>query len=115
MVAGRAMMNMRALVERATTVTDDSGNPGPPTWATLHRSLPCRAWVVREREVIDSNKTAALASHRIIIPKGTDIRENDRITVIEDRAGTSLVGNTMQITARMERLDHIQLLVREEA
>jgi len=115
MVAARAMMNMRALVQRATVVTDDFENPGPPTYATLHASLPCRAWVVSEREIIDGNKTAVLASHRIIIPKGTDIRENDRITVIQDRAGSSLVGNTMQITARMERLDHIQLLVREEA
>lgn len=115
MVAARQMMNMRALVQRATTVTDDFGNPGPPTWATLYAALACRAWVVAEKEVIDSDKTAVLVSHRIIIPKGTDIREDDRITVIQDRAGTSLVGNTMQVTAVMERIDHKQLLVREEA
>lgn len=114
MSVARQMMNMRALVQRATTVTDDFENPGPPSWATLHASLACRAWVVSEREVIDSDKTAVLASRRIIIPKGTDIREDDRITVIQDRAGVSLVGNTMQVTARMERRDHIQLLVREE-
>ncbi|MEE8466389.1 MAG: hypothetical protein V3S68_07925, partial [Dehalococcoidia bacterium] len=66
-----------------------------------------------EREVIDGSKSVTLGGHKMIIPKGTDITEADRITAIDDRLGVSIMANTMRIHSVTHRHNHLELEVEE--
>ena len=107
-------MTHRAATERNTPAgTDGFGGPGVASWVALVASQPCWVYAVSEDEIIDGDKSVVLGSHKILMPKGTDITESDRITTIVDRAGTTIIGNTMRINSVVQRHSHIELAVTE--
>ena len=110
----RSKMVMRAAVERdGASGTDSFGHPNAASWATSIAALACWVWTPSEREVIDGEKTATLGSHKMIVPRGTDITEDDRITAITDRRAATIIGNTMRILSVVDRSDHIALDIEE--
>lgn len=111
-MAARNAMTERATVQRATTVIDSLGQP-TPTWAAHLPSLPCRWWTKDENEVMDGQKVAVFSPTRILVPIGTDILVTDRITAIKNRAGVTLVGNTLQIRAVIRRRGHKEVRLME--
>lgn len=110
----RQRMTHRAATQRNTPAgTDGFGGPGVASWAALVASQPCWVYAVSEDEIIDGDKSVVLGSHKILMPKGLDITESDRITSIVDRAGTTIIGNTMRINSVVQRHSHIELAVTE--
>ena len=111
-MSARSRMTHRVLVQRATTVDDEYGMPGPSTWATHIASLACWFWQRAEREVMDTNKTAIVEDLRMIVPKGTDLSEKDRINGVTDRRGTVIRTGLMGIESVISRRQHLELALR---
>lgn len=111
-MAARQRMTQRALVQRATSVTDDYGNPGSATWATHIASLACWLWSQVEREVLDTRKSAVVEDLRMIVPSGTDITEKDRINGVTDRRGDVVRAGILVIESVVNRRSHLELVVR---
>jgi len=106
-------MTMRAVVERASYALDPWGLPGLPTWNSHIASLACYSWANTGKEIIDGDKTAVMTDRRMIVPLGTDIVEDDRITDVEDRLGVSIFPHLMRIEAVLRREDHIELTIED--
>ena len=107
---------MRATVQRdGATGVDGFGLPNAPAFAAHIASLPCYVWTKVEREVIDGEKKAILADHRMMCPLGTDITETDRVTAIKDRLGASIIANTMRVHTVVRRASHIECRLEEVA
>lgn len=105
---------MRCATERDTPAgTDGFGGRGAASWAALVSSQPCYYFAKTETEIIDGDKQVVLATHRLLLPLGTDITEHDRITSIVDRAGATIVGNAMRINSVIRRAGHIEVTVTE--
>ena len=110
----RAKMTMRAAVQRdGASGTDGFGQPNAASWASHLSSLACWVWTPSEREVVDGAKTATIGSHKMIVPRGTDITEDDRITAITDRRASTIIGNTMRILSVVDRGNHLALDIEE--
>jgi len=115
-MTARSRMTMRATVQRNVPAgTDGFGGPGAAVWGAHIASLACWAYTGREREIIDGDKTVVLADHKMMVPLGTDITEDDRVTAIKDRLAVDIIGNTMRIHSVIRRTDHIQVSLEEVA
>ena len=109
-------MTMRATVQRNTPAGEDGfGGPGAATWGSHLASLPCWAYTKGEREIIDGDKTVVLADHKMMVPLGTDVTEDDRVTAIKDRLAVNIIANTMRIHSVIRRTDHIEVGLEEVA
>jgi hypothetical protein len=109
-------MTMRATVQRNTPAgTDGFGGPGAAVWANNLASQRCWSWAEKEREVIDGTKSVLLADHKMIVPLGTDITEDDRVTAIQDRLGANIIANTMRIHSVLRRANHLVCTLEEVA
>lgn len=104
-------MTMRATVERGATVEDEYGNPGPITWGAHIAALPCWLYSRTEREVT-GEKSAVIEDLRLMVPKGTDVTEKDRISAVVDRRGQAIRPGVLVIEAVVRRRDHLELDVR---
>lgn len=94
---------MRADVERNTASgTDAWNNPVAPSFTALG-TYPCWVWSKSGREIVDGEKTAAVEDLRIMLPLGTDVREDDEIARITDRKGTELIPGRLKIDAPPQR------------
>ena len=111
-MGSRQRMTQRALVQRATTVDDEYGMPGPAAWATHIASLACWLYSRVEREVMDSRKTAVVEDLRLLVPKGTDVTERDRINGVLDRRGSTIRSGILLIESVVNRRSHLELVVR---
>ena len=100
---------MRATVQRDTaTGTDGFGMPNAESFTAHLASLPCWVYTKGEREIVDGTKTAILADHKMLVPIGTDITEDDRVTAIKDRLAANIIANTMRIHAVIRRATHLE-------
>ena len=112
----RSRMTMRATVQRDTASGPDGfGLPNAASWTAHIASLACWVFTKVEREVIDGDKTAILAVHKMLVPLGTDIIEHDRVTAIKDRLAADIIANTMRIHAVIRRATHLECLLEEVA
>lgn len=62
---------------------------------------------------VANDKLAAIASYLILLPKGTDVLEQDYITSVVDRRGNSLFKHRLRLTAVVERETHIECVGEE--
>lgn len=107
----RQWMVHRALVERATYTTDAYGQP-VPTWATHVASQPCyfwEPWAQRGEQMGERN--ADIYSHRMVVPKGTDITEEDRVNGVADRMGTVITAALFDIKQVVRKPNHLLLVL----
>ena len=115
-MTARARMTMRATVQRdSATGSDGWGQPNAVSWAAHLPSLACWYWTKDEREVIDGVKTAILANHTMMVPLGTDITEDDRVTAIKDRLAGNLISNAMRVHAVFRRRTYLHVALEEVA
>jgi hypothetical protein len=108
----RQRMVHRALVERATYTTDAYGQP-VPTWATQVASQPCYFWEPSssQRGEQMGERNADIYSHRLVVPQGTDITEEDRVNGVTDRRGTVITAALFNITQVVRKPDHLLLVL----
>lgn len=91
MISGR--LTMRARIVRAIEAGDDAwGNPLPPVLATVAEASPCFVYSNTARELVDGQKTAQVEELRAMFSLAADVRPEDEIAQVTDRAGRVLHG-----------------------
>jgi len=117
----RQTMTHRAVVTRlprsGDNYTDPHGHPLPPGAPPnlLHASLPCKSWVVttgNDGEVEDGDKTAVVHRVMLVVPADTDIREDDSVSEIRDRAGRMIMSGPLNVLLVTQKVDHVQVTTR---
>jgi hypothetical protein len=101
-ISGR--LTMRAVVERNTASGKDAwGQPVAAVWEAVPPPLPCFAWSNQSRELVDGDKSAMLEDMRIMVSLGADLRADDELTAITDRAGTVLIPGRLKVEGPVQR------------
>ena len=113
-MSARSNMRMRTIIQRDDASIDAYGQKGPPIWLSISTDVPCFAWHDRRRTSIRNEGITVLEGPGMIVPKGTDVTEKDRILSVADREGTALFG-IMEIDAVSRRKDHLELRLRDSA
>lgn len=109
----RSRMTYRAQVQRQVPGgTDAEGYPLPPSWQQLHAALPCYPWQVARLQQVTPTHSVVLSDTRLVVPKGTDIREGDRLVGVVDRLGAAYLPDYHDVDAVVPRQTHVELLVR---
>lgn len=114
-MSARSRMTHRALVERDVTITTDPfGSPGTPDWVEHLAELPCWFYVggtggASGGEIVLDHRTIVAEALRVLVPKGTDITERDRINGIHDRLGADVYAPVMNIRSVTPHHDHLEL------
>lgn len=95
MIAGR--LTMRAAIERnQATAMDAWNNPVAPQWQAVG-TVPCFVWSNSAREIEDGRKSAQVEDLRALFSMGADVREDDEISAVTDRAGNVLMPGRLKI------------------
>lgn len=101
----------RAVIERdMSTGGDPYGQPLPPSWQVLYAALPCYFWTEAERE-LEGRVNAIVSDHRLLVPKGADVEQGDRVVAVQDRLGQPLLQRAMAVAGVLPRRDHKVLLL----
>ncbi len=110
----RRLMTFRVTTERNTsTQTDPLGQP-TVEYTVINTNLPCYIWSEEERRnpfiPWNSNVSAAYERTKGIMPKGTDVKENDLLTLNTDRQGNTYMSGRYIIRGINPRhRDHLEL------
>ncbi len=106
--AARMMMTHRAFMERNSTATTDAyGHPNAPSFSA-QATIPCRAYTKTRREQVDGDKYALTEEMRCMMPIGTDVTEDDRLSSIKDRLGVVIWAGPLRIDTIQHRHTHIE-------
>lgn len=115
-MSARGTMHMRAHVQRDANVGQGGGTWGqdsPPVWQDHILALPCRFWfddTARNTQTVkDGDKDVVMSGRKLIVPEGTDIREDDRVVSIVDRLNRELADGPMRIDTVGRRKGHLIL------
>lgn len=101
MIGGR--LTMRAAVQRNTATGADAwGNPVAEVFAPL-ATLPCFVWSNTAREIKDGDKLARVEDLRAMFTLNADIRAEDEISAITDRAGAVIIPGRLRIEGPPQR------------
>ena len=105
----------QAVVERDTAGEDAYGASTGPNFE-YHATVPCRLWWDKSsgaraanRVYVSPSRTVPTSVGGMIVPLGTDINENDRVTAVRDRQGNPKVDGIFQVSAVLYEEDHIEL------
>ncbi len=101
-----ATMTHLATVERLTT--DDTDRYSTPAWETLVDDQPCflhtqNMFGQKGETAIDPPRTAVVDRMRVMLPKGTGIRGDDRFNSVT-RNGVEILGGVARVVAELR--DH---------
>lgn len=110
-MSSRQRMTMRATIERDSASAGNWGSSSKPTWTTLTSNLACYAYVSRGGTRHGTDATVETQVLVVLVPLGTDVTANDRISTITDRQGTELFGKHYVDRVNRRKL-HIELTMR---
>lgn len=107
-------MTYRCTVERNTSTAVDPHNNPTKVLTEVLTDLPCYIWSSEERRnpmtLWNSNREGTYERTKGIVPKGTDIREDDIMTVNTDRQGIDqLIGRYIIRGINPRKNDHLEL------
>lgn len=92
------------------TPVDAYGDAPTPSWTTHIASLACFFYVgTGGAEQARQRGTVVFEQLRMLVPKGTDITEQDRINGIVDRRGTSIYAGALNIESVTPAHSHLEL------
>lgn len=116
----RARMTYRAKIERDNGALPRTAwnQKAGPSWGTHLASLPCYVWVENraQGEVIGPGAgVVAMQEVRMVVPRGTDVTERDRVVNVLDRRGQTYLAGTFNIRSVAPRADHLELMLEEAA
>lgn len=103
-------MTMRLYLQRNSAAANAYGHPSPQSWGALS-TTPGYVWVNQADTQHAPERSVAATRYTGIVPKGTDVTEDDRVQKVEDRAAAQLFG-VMAIDAVVRRRDHLELRMR---
>ena len=109
----RAWMVHRTTIERNGNLAPDAyGQPDAPTWYPHLVQQACYFWEPSsQRGEQMGERNADIYSHRMVLPKGTDITEEDRVNGIADRKGTVITAGVFDIKQIVRKPDHLLLVL----
>lgn len=99
-----------ATIQRANTATDAFNDVAETGWEDHLADLPCLLYSRTANEIVDRETVVALEQLKMILPRGTDVTEADRVTAVTSR-GDSILSATAQIRAVVHREDHLELVL----
>jgi len=94
------------------TVRDGFNHPVTAPVAVLS-DHPCYWQSSSERFIADGQKVASVAAHMLLLPLDTDIKEQDRVTSIQDRRGRTLKGGKLRVLPLVRRETHLEAMLEE--
>lgn len=114
--SARMMMTQRAFMERNSTVTTDAyGHPDAPVFLA-EATIACYTYTKTRREAVDGGKYALIEELRCMMPIGTDITEDDRLSSVKDRLGAVIWAGPLRVDTIQHKMTHIELrLLRVES
>lgn len=115
MTTVRQHMTMRTgVVERLSDqgTKDDYGHP-IMAWSQIGNEIPCAAWFSSGDTQSNADRVVPVEGRKVIVPRGTDILEGDKINGINDRRGNSIFSGVMRIELVAPRRDHLELSIQE--
>lgn len=106
-------MDQRCTIERRTVVSDGGGGQ-TETWAPAAANVRCRSWYGdgRGQEETVGDRTSEIIDRRVMLPASTDVRHEDRLVNVTDRAGATVFAEA-RIDALRRYRSHLELLVTE--
>lgn len=110
------LLTHQAVIQRNQTGYDAYGAVnGPPNWQT-HLTLLARVWWDRSSGVRSANRTFVDPAREVpidvgglLLPLGTDVTEQDRVSAINLANGTPYIQGIFLITAVLSQEDHMEL------
>lgn len=106
-----------AVFQRNYAVGDAYGGEVPPDWQLLS-TVPCIQWWDKStgirsanREYVTVTRTVPVSEGALLIPAGTDVTQDDRVTQIVDGSGDVIVEGVFDITGVIEQRTHMELYV----
>ena len=110
----RSRMTMRCRSHRNVDSGDKDGINQPITdFKPILTSLPCYWQVRNETFIADGDKLVAKAVHRMILPLGSDVEEQDVISDIRNRRGRTIKEGQLHIKSVLQREDHLAAVLEE--
>ena len=107
------LWNQRAVVERNISSGDAYGAPNPADWQ-YHSTVRCRLWWSHStgirsanRTYVSQNRSVPVSQGGMIVPLGTNITEQDRITQVIDANGNVLYDAVFTVTSVINNETHI--------
>ena len=110
-------MRMRCSTERdKVSGTNAFGQPiiSPIPDRILHQ-VPCYWQARSETFVADGNKLTAVAMHSMMLPLDEDIKENDTVTEIINRASVKLKDTRLRVVTVIRREAYQSVMLEEYA
>ena len=109
----RQRMRHRAIIERNGNLTPDAyGQPDVPIWYVHVGGAPCYFWEPSaQRGEIAGERNADIYAHRLLLPLGVDITEEDRVNGVTDRRGQTISDGVFGITQIVRKPDHLLLVL----
>lgn len=83
--------------------------PGHPATYPLHIGLACRVWSAMKRQMTSDNRTILVEDLRALVALGTDIQEDDRITIVRNQDGTTFLSDVVKVEAVQPKVTHLEL------
>jgi len=116
LVSSRLSLVHRATTERNQNLNSDDGwgNPLPPDWETNLIDLECRAWIASHQVVTSKGSLVVVLEVHLIVPLGTDILNEDRITTISWR-GDTFIDGILDVQAVLRQKDHLEVILAKAA
>lgn len=89
---------------------DEWNQPLPPDWIPNLTDVQCRAWIASHDTVTNKATLAVVIEVRLIVPLGTDIADDDRVTTISWRGDTYIDGPLI-VHALLRRRDYLEVIL----
>lgn len=112
-MSARTLMRHRCTIQRNIAAPNSWNNPGTPGWDQHITDQPCHAWFNSGRTLTPAGEEVSVLDIRLLLPKGTDVLDTDRIENVLDRRGNVVMAGPLIIDAIGPRKDHIALTLTE--
>lgn len=109
----RSWMVHRATIERNGNLAPDAyGQPDAPAWYPHLTQQACYFWQPSTQwgEQM-GERNADIYAHRMIVPKGTDVTEEDRVNGVADRKGSEITAGVFDIKQVVRKPNHLLLVL----
>jgi hypothetical protein len=116
-------MTQRTAISRNALASDNAGG-FDDDWITVTTDTHCRGYPLRIRsgggpsigaveEAGGGLRPGVYEFTGVLVPKGTDVQEGDRLEGITDRRGNVIFPGPMMVDAVGELIDHRRLTIRK--
>jgi len=91
-----SIMTMRATLKRNASGADVYGEKKTDGWVMVADAVPCYLWIKASKEVLEG-KSVVVEDIRAYFRHDADIKRGDRIVILEDRRGRSIMDGTLEV------------------